>query len=565
MNQSLALKILQSGSNVFLTGEPGSGKTFVINQYVAYLRSHKIKTAVTASTGIAATHIGGTTIHSWSGIGIKNQLSSYDLRNIATNTYVKKRINSAKVLIIDEISMLPPETLQMIDSICREIKKRPEPFGGMQVILVGDFFQLPPINKKIISENSQENLFEESPARFAYNTQIWQQAEFVTCYISEQHRQDDQDLVSLLSKIRNNSFDELSFDHIKSRKVDSHNASDSAPKLFSHNIDVDIINDQMLNKIESEGKRFTMTTKGHEALIATMKKGCLSPDNLILKIGACVMFTKNNPNEGYVNGTLGVVEDFDLDSGLPIVKTRDGRKIEARYADWVIEEDGKIKGTLTQIPLRLAWAITVHKSQGISLDEAVIDLSKVFEYGQGYVAISRVKRLSGVHILGWNDMAFQVDPEVLKEDISFRMQSENAEKLFSSFSDDEINKLKNEFIINCEGEINASNVSSDSNQKANTCKATLALWNEGKQISQIAEIRNLSEKTILGHIEKLIKNNDIEKSDISQIISANISKDISKIQNAFKKLDTDKLKPVFEYFDGKYSYEDLRLVKISLS
>ena len=147
MNQSDALKILKTGANVFLTGEPGSGKTYTINQYVSYLHSHSIEPAITASTGIAATHIGGMTIHSWSGIGIRSRLSTSDLKSIATNQYVKKRIGKAKILIIDEISMLPPQTLQMVEAICREVKDSPEPFGGMQVVLVGDFFQLPPVCK----------------------------------------------------------------------------------------------------------------------------------------------------------------------------------------------------------------------------------------------------------------------------------------------------------------------------------------------------------------------------------------------------------------------------------
>jgi len=466
MKQTEALKILKSGVNVFLTGEPGSGKTYVINQYVAYLNSHKIKPAVTASTGIAATHIGGMTIHSWSGIGIKNKLNSRELNSIATNDYVKKRVAGAKVLIIDEVSMLPPSTLQMIDMICREVKKSSQPFGGLQLILVGDFFQLPPVVKRNFDEFSQENLFDEEPARFAYDSPVWEESEFTTCYITEQHRQDDSALVSILSKIRSNSFDDISLESIKERKTNPLEVPDSIPKLYSHNMDVDAMNDRMLAKIPGEVQHFPMITKGHEALVSVMKKGCLSPDRLFLKIGASVMFTKNNAKEGFANGTLGVVESFSEKTEMPIVKTRDGRKIEVAYAEWVVEEEGKIKGRLSQIPLRLAWAITVHKSQGISLDEAVIDLSRVFEFGQGYVAISRVKRLSGVYLLGWNEIAFQVDPEVLKQDKEFRTNSDQSEKIFSSFTEQELDKMKKEFIVKCEGAINSTKVTA----KKGLCK-----------------------------------------------------------------------------------------------
>lgn len=564
VKQTLALNILKSGRNVFLTGEPGSGKTYVINQYVDYLHSHGIKPAVTASTGIAATHIGGMTIHSWSGIGIRDALSKAEIRTIAGNDYVKKRVEPAKVLIIDEISMLAPNVLQMIDAICREIKKNDQPFGGVQVVLVGDFFQLPPvIKRRQTSEFSQENIFDEAISRFAYESPIWESANFVTCYITEQYRQDDPDLVAVLSKIRTDSFDNLALEFIGSRKTDMQNVPNGAPKLYSHNIDVDRVNDLMLAKIDQQEKKFVMYCSGHDALVNAMKKGCLSPEILNLKIGASVMFTKNNQKEGYVNGTLGVIDGFNKKSDLPIVKTRNGQKIEVDYAEWLVEEDGKIKGRLSQIPLRLAWAITVHKSQGISLDEAIIDLSKVFEYGQGYVAISRVKRLSGVYILGWNEMAFMVDPQVLKKDKEFRVQSDETEKIYTKMSEKEIKYQQNEFIILCEGEIDITKVVTNVKKpKISTYDETLKLWKKGKDISEIAKIRNLADQTIWSHIEHLVEKNLIKRSELMRIAKPKLKKDFKKIQATFKKLNTDKLTPVYEYFWGEYSYNDIKLAKM---
>src|SRR3989344_3823506 len=184
MTQETALSILKTGKNVFLTGEPGAGKTHTINRYVAYLRKRGIEPAITASTGIAATHIGGMTIHSWSGIGIKTMLDKRELDRFASNKYVAPRIRRAKVLILDEVSMLAPETLSMIDAVCRSVRQSVEPFGGMQVVLVGDFFQLPPVVIKMESrEPVQTELIERPKARFAYDSSAWMRADLSSCYL----------------------------------------------------------------------------------------------------------------------------------------------------------------------------------------------------------------------------------------------------------------------------------------------------------------------------------------------------------------------------------------------
>lgn len=451
MTQSHALSVLKTGVNVFLTGEPGSGKTHTVNEYVAYLRARGIEPAITASTGIAATHIGGMTIHSWSGIGIKSKLDKNDLYKISSSRHISKRVRRAKVLIIDEVSMLPPAALSMIDAICRKIKESPEPFGGIQVVLVGDFFQLPPIVKTEAVNDSQELFSEGPPARFAYGSLAWGQANLTVCYLTEQHRQDDVGFLDLLSAIRRNAFDEGHLSSIKSRKINIHAPPNGAPKLFSHNVDVDRVNDEILADLPGESRVFTMSAQGPDVLASALKKGCLSPETLYLKTGAAVMFTKNNPKEGFVNGTLGAVEGFDKDHGYPIVKTRSGRRIKVEPMDWAVEENGKVSARITQLPIRLAWAITVHKSQGMSLDEAVMDLSGVFEFGQGYVALSRVRRLSGLYLLGWNTRVFQVHPEVLKKDIEFRAQSSLTANAFSKTAGDDITARHERFIRLCGG------------------------------------------------------------------------------------------------------------------
>lgn len=456
MTQKQALEILKTGANVFLTGEPGAGKSHTVNSYVRYLRSQGIEPAITASTGIAATHIGGMTIHSWSGIGIRQNLDPYTLDKIASTAYIHKRITKTKVLIIDEVSMLGPEVLDMIDAVCREVRQNSEPFGAMQVVLVGDFFQLPPIKKSLksnpVDEYNQDSFFEQEPdGIFAYESHAWQKMSLITCYLTEQYRQDDNDFLNILSAIRSNTVDTYHIEQLSSRKVQKSDLGESVTKLFSHNVDVDKINHNALSRIDSDESVHQMHSSGREALVNTLVKSCLSPETLVLKRGAIVMFTKNNIKDGFVNGTLGEVIDFDNNTRYPIVRTKNDKVIRVEPMDWTVEENGKIKAQITQIPLRLAWAITVHKSQGMSLDSAVMDLSQVFEYGQGYVALSRVRRLSGLHILGINQKALQVHPQILEQDRIFHQESKSADIAFAQIDKDEILKMQKNFVLACGG------------------------------------------------------------------------------------------------------------------
>lgn len=558
MTQSQALSILKTGANVFLTGEPGSGKTHLLNEYIKYLRDQSIEPEITASTGIAATHIGGMTVHSWSGIGIKTKLEKNDLNKIKASQYIVRRITKAKVLIIEEISMLTGDTLSMVDTVCREIKQSPKPFGGIQVIFAGDFFQLPPVVS--------------APSLFAFDSPSWKELNPIVCYLTEQHRQEDGDFLELLSAIRGNVFNNHHLSRIETRRVRSFDFASTSlsasfqneslkniPKLFSHNADVDHINSEVLASLPGKQNTFIISVQGPDPLVAALKKGCLSPEILYLKIGASVMFTKNNPKEGFVNGTLGVVDGFDKISGNPIVKIRNGRKIEVEPMDWIIEENGKVRASISQLPLRLAWAITVHKSQGMSLDEAVMDLSQVFEYGQGYVALSRVRRLTGLYILGWNEQTFQVHPEILLKDKEFRLDSSIVKDLYSIMSFSELQKRQDDFIKACDGKPRSA-----FSEKLDTYTETLLLWNEGKTISQIAEMRKFTEGTILSHVEKLVLKGKINRTNLYRIFTPVLKNSLPKIHAVFHELDTDKLSPVFEKLSGKYSYNELRIARILL-
>jgi len=434
MTQDEAFAILKTGLNVFLTGEPGSGKTHTINRYVQWLRERSIDPAVTASTGIAATHINGMTIHSWSGIGIKSNITDYEIEMIQSREKTARRIVNAKVLIIDEISMLDAATLESVARVLRTLRRKAfqpeEPFGGLQVVFVGDFFQLPPISRK------QE-------VKFAFESQAWKDANPIVCYLSEQHRQEDGGFLELLGAFRLGTLTAAHRTRLRARAgVLSEQVV--ATRLYTHNENVDRMNVEELGKIPASSHVFRMTSRGPAALVESLKNQCLSPETLELKEGAKVLFTRNNFDMGYVNGTLGEVVGFNP-LGSPIIKTKNDT-ITVEPIEWAIQDGNRIVARITQIPLRLAWAITVHKSQGMSLDAAVIDLTQAFEYGQGYVAISRVRTLNGLFLEGFNERALELHPKVAAADRHFRGYSDAARKKFAALAQKEKEKLESNFL-----------------------------------------------------------------------------------------------------------------------
>jgi ATP-dependent exoDNAse (exonuclease V) alpha subunit len=179
--------------------------------------------------------------------------------------------------------------------------------------------------------------------------------------------------------------------------------------LYTHNTDVDKFNMMKLEEIDEDPEIYEMTSRGKASGVEALKRGCLSPAELVLKVGARVMFTKNNPVQGYVNGTTGVIVDFD--DGFPVVETKSGDRYVAQEQSWAIEDQGKLVAEVFQIPLKLAWAVTIHKSQGMTLDSASIDLSEAFVPGQGYVALSRLRTLDGLDLKGINRQALEVHPQ----------------------------------------------------------------------------------------------------------------------------------------------------------
>jgi len=411
MNQGLALEIMLSGESVLLTGPAGAGKTFVLNQFIRLAKHDGKHVSVTATTGLAATHLGGTTIHSWSGIGIHDTLPGYFVENLSKGR--RDIIEKTDVLIIDEISMLHDYRLDMVDEICRLVRKAPDvPFGGIQLIMSGDFFQLPPINRG-----------DSRSGGFVVNSQVWQELDPVICYLEEQHRQDDEVLLDILNAMRGGDVRRHHAEKLLERAEIHPPADVVMTELHTVNIDVDTLNESKLDELEGDEYSYSQTTTGGQNYVENLQRSVLAPSVLRLKRGALVIAVKNSTERKYANGSIGTVIDFEPGSDYPVVEFRNGKEVVMQPDTWELHDGDKKRASITQIPLRLAWAITVHKSQGMTLDAARIDLRKAFVEGMGYVALSRVKNLDNLYLHGINNMALKVSEDALAIDDLLRQKS----------------------------------------------------------------------------------------------------------------------------------------------
>jgi ATP-dependent exoDNAse (exonuclease V) alpha subunit len=564
MKQATALKLLKAGENVFLTGSAGAGKTYTLNQYINYLKARKVTVAITASTGIAATHMNGMTIHTWAGIGIKDILTDNDLKNMKERKYLKEHLENAQVLVIDEISMLHAKQLNLVNKVLKYFKESDEAFGGIQVIVAGDFFQLPPVGK-----NEERNR-----DKFCFMSEAWVEAKFRVCYLTEQHRQGNDYLNDILNAIRAQN---ITDEHRQAlQRTLQNDIGDTYTRLYTHNMDVDSINYKYLNEIETESRQFDAKMDGNEKLIETLKSSVRAPENLTLKKHAKVMFVRNNFDMGYINGSLGEVigfEDDDEYGCLPKVKLTDGTILIVEPEIWSVENDaGKPIASFQQIPLRLAWAITIHKSQGMTLEAAEINLTHTFEKGQGYVALSRLKSMDGLRLLGFNDQALELDSLAIKADRRFQELSTEAE---AHFAEIDLTTQHNAFIRHCGGTLNESEIQRNEKKIARgekqgfgsaTLDETRELFEGGYEIADIAQERGLTPSTIINHLARLHKEQDLDISVAhpgDEVVEQvrKIYKRLTKRHQAehFNDDGTIKLRPIVEATSPRMGYDQVRL------
>jgi ATP-dependent DNA helicase PIF1 len=573
MKQEIALKILHAGRNVFLTGSAGTGKTHVVNRYIKYLRERGVEPAIVAPTGIAASHIGGKTIHSFFAIGIEKDVDKGYLSWLLRQPFLEKRLSELKVLIVDEISMVSPKIFSSMDKILRAFKCCEKPFGGVQVVLSGDFFQLPPIGKAARTE------------RFVWQKDLWQQSDLKVCYLEEKFRQKDDVLITILEEIRCGDVSEGSMEVFRSRYRKKLINNFRPTKLYTHNIDVDRINEEELGKLPGETAVFESNTKGSQKNIEKIFRSSLVAQEIQIKKGAVVIFIKNNYEKGYINGTLGKVISFSKEENLPIVEIFSGRKITVDMEDWILEDDkGKVKANVEQIPLRLAWALTIHKSQGMTLDAAEIDLSKTFEVGQGYVALSRIRSIEGLRLMGLNDVALMVDELVLGIDSEMKKQSRLNSLKVRSIDKKELGKTSANFILSSGGTMKKEEIEKNREEisKANkdekksfkqkkskegTVMVTKKMLIDKKTLFQISKARKISPRTIIGHLKKIkedipefdFNHLKLEEKSMKRILQAARQVKKKNSQNDFCENGKMKLRPIFEKLNKKFSYDEISL------
>ena len=419
MKQSLALEILLSGESALLTGPAGTGKTFVLNQFIRASKDEGKYVSVTATTGLAATHLGGTTIHAWAGIGVLDYLPDRFVDHIAKGR--REIIEKTDILIIDEISMLHDYRLDMVDEVCRLVRKAPDvPFGGIQVVMSGDFFQLPPVSRAGSREGG-----------FVVHSDAWRELNPVILYLNEQFRQREGDaLLDILTSLRANDLRRHHAEKLLERTGYEPPTDADLTELHTMNVDVDQINGRRLAELAGDEVQYTQHTTGSANYVENLQRSVLAPVELVLKLGALVMAVKNDQSKRYANGSIGMVVDFEPATDYPVVQFRNGRTIVMQPDTWELRDGDKKRASISQVPLRLAWAITVHKSQGMTLDAARIDLRKAFVPGMGYVALSRVRDIDNLYLTGINRTALQMSDEAYTIDERLKMRAANDRERF---------------------------------------------------------------------------------------------------------------------------------------
>lgn len=393
--QFAVMSDLFQGRNLFITGAAGTGKSHLMRHMTEAMALRKIPFGLCGSTGVAAVNVGGTTIHSWAGVGYADGPASNLVQNIRNNKLAFGRIKYTDVLCIDEISMISGELFTKLDAVFRMVREQPDaPFGGMQLVMFGDMLQLPPVN-----------------GGFVFDSPSWDLCEVRIHMLTKVFRQKDLEFSTALGMIRIGMLDDATkeFFNRRFRAVDE-NPEIIPVSIVAKNATADAINTKNLDLLPGDVVTLEAEDEGSDAAKRLLEK-CLIPKTLQLKVGARVMCLVNFADIGVMNGTTGFVERFQSD--LPVVRFDNGQLILMEPYEREIVQDGKVIGKRIQVPLRLSWACSSHKIQGCTLDKAVVIMGDAFELGQIYVSLSRVRTPDGLFIKSLNKNMLKPNPRAL--------------------------------------------------------------------------------------------------------------------------------------------------------
>ncbi|XP_042860576.1 ATP-dependent DNA helicase PIF1-like isoform X2 [Penaeus japonicus] len=399
--QKRVLQVVQSGLNVFFTGSAGTGKSFLLKRIVGALPPDV--TFVTASTGVAACQIGGTTLHAFAGIG-SGKASVEQCIQLASRKVIAQQWRKCKHLVVDEVSMVDGDFFTKLEAVGRAVRGNDKPFGGIQLIFCGDFLQLPPVTRP-----GEKRVF-------CFQTPAWDSCINLNMELTDVRRQDDQEFIDILQAIRLGRCNEEMVERLKQteRNIVERDGI-KATRLCTHREDVNHINQEHLKKLSGDSQVF-QAVDSDPGLSSLLDSQTPVVAKLTLKVGAQVMLMKNlDVGQGLVNGARGVVTSFKMGKeGNPVVRFLCGVTTEIKHEKWTVKGTGGIYLHRRQLPLKLAWAFSIHKSQGMTLDCAEMSLSRVFEAGQAYVALSRARNLKSIRVLDFGPACVRAHPDVLK-------------------------------------------------------------------------------------------------------------------------------------------------------
>jgi ATP-dependent DNA helicase PIF1 len=394
--QSYALDLCQSGENVFLTGGAGSGKSFVIREFMKDVGEKQLP--ILASTGAAAVLLGGRTFHSFFGLGIMEGGPEATFQRMQKNGPAINRVKKVEGVVIDEISMIPGDALMIAEKFAQYARESSLPWGGMRVIAVGDFGQLPPVTRQGQKRD------------WCFLNEVWDRTGFQICELKHNQRIQDNKFLNVLADIREGRFTDSVRDFLQEH-TKYHDEDHPGTRLFPRREQSEGYNLKKLAEISEDEHTIDSIYLGEQKYIDILAKQSPVPQQLKLKIGCRVLFLKNDLQRRWVNGTRGVVEQIEADH--VIVRKDRGREVKVEKISFsLLDADGNPKASVIQFPLILGYATTIHKSQGATLDELWCDLGALWEPGHAYVALSRLRDPQGLHIVRWHPRSFLVDPDV---------------------------------------------------------------------------------------------------------------------------------------------------------